>query len=156
SIDAAVGSGHVGSAELTAFVEDDPDLAGERRAAIAAHLAECAACAEDARLVRVIPRTRSVLMRRLGLAAALAGVGAALGLFVVARRSARPSAPRPETATVFAAPRRGPGTEMVLPPGPARAISVLLPLDAPAGSYRLRIERPEGVVEPDGVLRAAD
>jgi hypothetical protein len=173
SLVAIHGHDHVGSDDLLAFSEDS-GLSGARRAAIAAHLAGCGDCAEDERLLRGAaapgaPRpaggVRFTAGRHLGLAAALAAAVVALGVFIVARRMERPApasgpaATRPEATsavTLFASPSRGFRGPMVLAPGALRPITVLLPLDAAPGSYRLSLERPDGGVQSDGTPRAAD
>jgi anti-sigma factor RsiW len=171
SLDAVHGAGHVTSEDLVAFTEHDAALPPARRRAIAAHLGDCGECAEDERLLRRVaapggagarPPAR-FLWRQWGVAAVLAGMVVGLGAFLVARRMpAMPGTGPTPGVTLFASPRRAPRPDLTLAPGPARPITVLLPLDAHPGTYRMRLERPDGVVsegarwdaDENGVLTA--
>jgi hypothetical protein len=133
---------HLRADEIAAFV--DRAVAGDRRAAIEAHLAACAECRAEAvevsRIVRTTPHARPV-PKRVWIPAVAA---AALALFWMAPRAPRDlAAPehREETVTVTLAPRP------LAPVGSIDSAKVLMWSSVPsADGYRARLFDAEGTV----------
>ena len=152
---------HVPGPELVAYENGELERESARRVAVEAHLDQCHECRDDLAALercRFVDEALQGAPRRAGRAAATrwqvwvvgsAGAAAVAVLALLALPALRrPPVRAPDAAVaapiVFAPPRRGETVVRSIPAGGAGAIAVVLPYDAPEGTYRPRFERPDG------------
>ena len=150
---------HIPSAELVSYEERSTLARADRRAAIEAHLQTCGDCTDDLESLRrasgierramssgaasdpAPSRAATVATRpvrvSIRIGALYAGAAAAILLATLLPGLWRPAAIGPITVTpvVFAAPQRGAEARRVLPGSGPWSVRVILPLDAPLGTY---------------------
>ena len=156
---------HVPGPELVAYENGEMERESARRVAVETHLEQCHDCRDD---LAALERCRSVdealqsAPRRVGRVAATrrlawlfgsAGAAVVVLALLALPELRRPPVRAPDAAVaapiVFAPPRRGETVVRGVPAGGAGAIAVVLPYDAPEGTYRARFERPDGAPATD-------
>jgi len=143
----AGGTGHVAAEDLVRYEEGSP-ARDPARGAIERHLAGCADCRADLdALARARPPATHAATTRPGprLRRAWAVAAAAAVVIMAALITPRLWPVREgDRGITFTPPRRGAADERVLKAGGPWQALVLLPFDAPAGIYRVRVEGEEG------------
>lgn len=156
---------HIPIEQLVRLHERDRSLSLVRRAALRAHLDDCAACREDLEALRLASRQETPAWRVEARAWAPALAAAVLilcvGVGIVGTiRSAAPPPRLPEV--VLQAPRRGVEARPQVRAGRAHTFRILLPLDAGPGPWQVRftspgagplpMDAPRFEAAPDGTL----
>jgi putative zinc finger protein len=159
TIRTAGGTGHVSAEDLVRFEQEALARDPRSREAIERHLAACADCRADLDALAgarspatgpddvTRPGRRPARRAWTAVAAAAAAVVIAGALIAPRLESWRGGDPR----ITFSAPRRGAQDERVLTTGGPWTVTVLLPYDAPAGTYDVRVER-DTEASPGGAL----
>jgi hypothetical protein len=158
---------HVPTIDLVAYHEGDDPAGHPRTEAIAAHLRECTACAEDIEALR--RSEREIEVGRAGVAAPgrserrgrtawiASALAAAALLAVLARPLLRPGGPAEVVAAApatlqtlqsvtFARPTRGDEAPLALAGSSPWSVRVLLPYGSPAGEYAAVISNGAGPI----------
>ena len=130
--------------ELLAYEAGDRTLAPAARERVEQHLAACSACREDLAALRAsrgngaTPRVRVAPRRPAWIvAAAMLVLGVALSVTWLTR-------PSPTAAIIFLPTQRGAEEPPVLQGHGPWTITVVLPFDAPTGTYRSMVETEDG------------
>ncbi len=152
---------HIDAEDLAQFEEGVSHARPDSQAALRAHLAECVSCREDLDLLRSARRRELLEAMRGAMAAPADGVVtkpngirgawviasaasvvlvAALGAFLLMSPPIVPDSGVTPTV-VFAAPRRGVESPIILEGEGPWVARILLPLDAPPGRYLVSVGR---------------
>lgn len=158
------GTGHVGGEDLVSYEEGEMGGDPLRRLRVERHLAACDDCRADLGALKRARRVRDALppdsgspvserspatawrWRTIVPLAAVAGAVILTVLIVPGRRTSTDREPAllPVQRITFAPPRRGASEARLLQAGEPWSITLLLPFGAPAGIYRLHVERRDG------------